>query len=347
MGRWEREDAGREDERPGPIMDPEIQDLLDDGDLQGALSLANQNVLRSPGSASAWVDKGDVLYDMGRYYEATRAYDRSLEINAEQPDLLTRKGIAHETLRDYGSALLCYTRALRMEPDDEVAAAKKAHCLLHVGGGAGGDEPGSDPVAESIDICEALINDDDEDIDVLRVYYEALGMAGRHGDALAVTTRLLEIDADDTDHWALRSEQLCILGRHDAALSAAEGAVKADPSSAQARSARGAALAGLGRHAEALEAFDDAISLDPGRGHAWSGRAASLAASGRHDEAADAMFVAISVDPVSAEALKDPLWKGLRDGIVKRLGGRAALRRRMAAVGGTSSILRYGHGAST
>lgn len=341
MGRWEREDAGREDDRAGQYMDPDIQELLDDGDVQGALALADQNVLHDPGSASAWVDKGDVLYDMGRYYEAARAYDRSLGINAEQPDLLTKKGIMHETLHDYGSALLCYTRALRLEPEDAMAATKKAHCLLHVGG-----RGGEDPVAESISMCEKIIKDDDGDIDVLRVYYEALCLAGRNSDALAVATRLLEIDADDSDHWTFRSEQLCELGRHDAALSAADGAIRSDPSSAQARAARGAALAGLGRHAEALESFDDAISLDPGRGQTWSGRAASLAALGRHGEAADAMFVAISVDPGSAVALDDPLWKGMRESIEQRLGGRAALRRRMAS-GRVASLLRCGSGAST
>lgn len=323
-------------------MDPDIQEMLDEGDSQGALALANQNVMHDPGSASAWVDKGDVLYDMGRYYEAAGAYDRSLGINPEQPDLLTKKGLMHETLRDYASALLCYTRALRLEPEDAVAATKKAHCLLHVGGG----KAGKDPVAESISMCEKLVKDDDGDIEALRVYYEALGLAGRNSDALAVATRLLEIDADDSDHWSFRSEQLNILGRHDAALSAADGAIKSDPSSAQARSARGTALAGLGRHAEALESFDDAISLDPGRGQAWAGRAASLAASGLHGEAADAMFVAISVDPENAAALDDPLWKGMREGIVKRLGGGVALRRRMAA-GRVASILRYGSGAST
>lgn len=342
MGRWEREDAGREDDRPGQYMDSNIQELLDEGDVQGALDLANQNVLHAPGSAAAWIDKGDVLYDMGRYYEAAAAYDKSLEINPEQPELLTKKGLMHETLHDYGSALLCYARALRLEPEDMVAATKKAHCLLHVGGG----KDGEDPVAESIAMCEKIIKADDGDIDVLRVYYEALGLARRNLDALAVATRMLEIDPADADHWSFRSEQLAILGRHDAALSAADGAIRADPSSAQARVARGIALAGLDRHAEALESFDDAISLDPGMGQAWAGRATSLAGSGKHGEAADAMFVAISVDPGNATALDDPLWKGMREGIVKRLGGRGALRRRMAG-GRVASLLRYGSGAST
>ena len=346
MGRWEHDDAKGDDDRGGSYMDSGIQDLLDEGDMQGALGAANENVLRNPGLASAWIDKGDVLYEMARYYEASSAYGRALDIDAEQPELLTKKGLAHELIGDYGSAMLCYSRALRLEPEDTVAATKKAHCLLHISGG--GDGP-ANPIAESISLIEGVLKGEERDVDALRVYYEALDLIARHGDALEVTTRLLEVDPDDTDNWACRSDQLARLGKNDAALSAADRAIRSDPSSAQARTARGVALAGLARYAEALESYDDAISLDPGRGSAWAGRAESLAAAGRHAEASDAMFVAISVDPGNASALDDPLWKGMREGIVKRLGGRVALRRRMAG-GRASALLRCGSasaGAST
>ena len=343
MGRWERDGAGSgggsgDDEHAGPYMDSDVQELLDEGDVQGALEMANQNVLRSPLRLGAWIDKGDVLYDMGRYYEASTAYGKALEIDAEQPELLVKKGVVHEMIGDYGGAFLCYSRATRLEPEDATAMTKKAHCLLHMGGGG---RNGGNPIAESIDMLRKVLRSDEHDIDALRVYYEALDLAGLYKDALEVATRLLEADPADTEHWSYRSEQMHRLGRYEGALSAADGAVKADPSSPAARAARGLALAGLERHAEAIESFDDSILLDPGRGRAWAGRAASLAALGRHDEAADAMFVAISVDPGSVSALDDPIWKGMREGIVKRLGGRSAVRRRMAA-GRVSSILRCG-----
>lgn len=342
MGRWERDSAGDGsggDEHAGPYMDTDIQELLDEGDVQGALEMANQNVLRSPRQLGAWIDKGDVLYDMGRYYEASTAYGKALEIDAEQPELLVKKGVVHEMIGDYGSAFLCYSRATRLEPEDATAMTKKAHCLLHMGGGGGRN--GKNPIGESIEMIRKVLRTDEYDVDALRVYYEALDIAGLHEDALEVATRLLEADSADTEHWSYRSEQMHRLGRYEGALSAADGAIKADPSSPAARTSRGLALAGLDRHAEAIESFDDSILLDPGSGRTWAGRAASLAALGRHDEAADAMFVAISVDPGSATALDDPIWKGMREAIVKRLGGRSAVRRKMAA-GRVSSILRCG-----
>lgn len=90
----------------------------------------------------------------------------------------------------------------------------------------------------------------------------------------------------DPDVLAAKAVALGILGRHEEAIRVADEAVALNPTDAQSLHVRGVALHHSGKYAEAIEAFDAALAITPGIPIALQLKISSLILSSRFSEAA-------------------------------------------------------------
>jgi len=69
-------------------------------------------------SAEFWLEKGNSLYEQGRYDEAAVSYDRSIMLDAQLEAAWFNKGNALYMRGDYDNALLAFDRAIKINPQD-------------------------------------------------------------------------------------------------------------------------------------------------------------------------------------------------------------------------------------
>ena len=71
-----------------------------------------------------WTGKGLALYNLNKYDDATKAYDRAIEINRD-PNAWTGKGEILVKLGKYNDAMKVYDIAIGINPRDSIALKGK------------------------------------------------------------------------------------------------------------------------------------------------------------------------------------------------------------------------------
>jgi tetratricopeptide (TPR) repeat protein len=103
--------------------DPDIlnnrgDELYELGRYEEALSAYNHSLELKPDDSDVLASRGDVLYELERFDEALRDYDRSLEISSDDTLTLEGRGDTLYELGRYEEALDVYNRLLELEPDN-------------------------------------------------------------------------------------------------------------------------------------------------------------------------------------------------------------------------------------
>jgi predicted TPR repeat methyltransferase len=112
---------------------------------------------------------------------------------------------------------------------------------------------------EALQVLDQALTREADAVDALQHRALALGMLGRHEDALADWSRVLALRPADAKAWLLQGESLQELERLEAALASYDTALARDPALGQAWSRRGGVLKDLGRFEQAAAAFQQAI----------------------------------------------------------------------------------------
>jgi len=83
-------------------------------------TVSQERVIVEPVAASAesWLEKGNSLYEQGRYDEAAVSYDRSIMLNPQFEAAWFNKGNALYMQGDYDNALLAFDSAIKINPQD-------------------------------------------------------------------------------------------------------------------------------------------------------------------------------------------------------------------------------------
>jgi len=83
--------------------------------------------------AATWTNKGDALYELGRYGEALKCYDKAIEINPNNTTAWNNKGFVLDELVRYEEALKCYDKAIEINPNNTAAWTNKGAALYKLG----------------------------------------------------------------------------------------------------------------------------------------------------------------------------------------------------------------------
>lgn len=71
---------------------------------------------QDPGNYGAWVRLGNLYFDTDQYMEAIDAYSKALEIQPDNPDVITDRGIMYRRIGDFEQAAAEFRRAAELDP---------------------------------------------------------------------------------------------------------------------------------------------------------------------------------------------------------------------------------------
>jgi len=259
--------------------------------------------------ANAWRGRGNALAKLEDYNESLRAFERAVELNAENaPYAWTGKGDALLASGRLDEAVKAYNRALELyskHADAGIARAQKGR-------------------GDSL----ARLGRQDEALTAFGAAAEASDRAISAFDNAAPLEKAVSFTFDpyplNQKFWTDRAGVLSALGEKDEAIQAYEKALELtnesilqNPPAFNAYDAKGKILFELGRYNESIHVYDQFIMTDPGSKASatalvWKGKL--LFEMGRANESLDSLNRAVEVDSQSAEAWR---WKA---GISAELG---------------------------
>jgi tetratricopeptide (TPR) repeat protein len=226
---------------------------------------------KNPCSAEAWKNRGQDLYNLGRYEEALHSYERVIELNPKDADAWVSKGsVLQYGLKRLNDSIEAYEEATDVGSNNsnnpDVWKAKARALLV------------AERCNESLASYDTFIQIDPQRPDAWTGKGNALEKLGRHNEAMNAFEKALEIydqnikaSSGDIDAWSLngKGETLYGMGRYEEALDAYDKALEVGqnyghPFRAMLWNAKGKALQAIGKDIEATAAFSKARELGYG-----------------------------------------------------------------------------------
>jgi len=68
------------------------------------------------------VDKGNRLFEEGKFEEALGFFEQALLLNQNDPELWNYKGITLRSMGRYDEAIECFNKSLELDPRDKKAS---------------------------------------------------------------------------------------------------------------------------------------------------------------------------------------------------------------------------------
>ena len=252
-------------------------------------------------AALAWSNLGFAHAQLKQYDAAIAAYDRAVSINANDPVIWGRQGLALEALGRVQEALTSYESAAALKEDYSLAQVGRCTMLNKL-----------ERHEEALAACDLALQGDGTwpDPGPVKAWDQrgiALAGQGDYEAALASANRAVGIKPDYIDAWGNRSATFWYLKRYEEALASAERAIALKPDAARAWFNKGTILRTLGNDAGALNAYDQALKGDtPLRDRAmlvniWANRSAVLWSQGKFADALTSADEAIALNPNAAQ----------------------------------------------
>ena len=86
---------------------------------------------QTPDDVAAWVQLGNLYFDTDNYSKAIVAYNKSLELNPNNADVLTDLGVMYRRSGQPTEAIKAFDRAIKTDPRHEVSRFNKGIVLMH------------------------------------------------------------------------------------------------------------------------------------------------------------------------------------------------------------------------
>ncbi|MBQ1092044.1 tetratricopeptide repeat protein [Streptomyces sp. B93] len=229
--------------------------LVTGADLKAGVSALQAHLKTQPKDFTAWaalglayVEQARTEGDPGRYPQAQRALDRSLELRPDNDQALAGHAALAAARHDFTGALRYADRALARNPYSERALASRVDALVELGryGDASRAADTADDRRPGIPVFTryAYVRELRGDTGTARrVLEQALGSAASPGDIAYVATALGQLAFGRGDHDAALRHYARALAADDTYLPALEGRARAQAASGD----RAAAVAGLER----------------------------------------------------------------------------------------------------
>ncbi len=85
-------------------------------DYQARITEAEKIVAKDPKNLQAWVSLGNDYFDTSQPQKAIDAYSKALELNPNNPDILTDQGVMYKRVGWFDKALANFDKAQQVDP---------------------------------------------------------------------------------------------------------------------------------------------------------------------------------------------------------------------------------------
>ncbi len=161
--------------------------------------------------------RGNYYYNQGKYHEALAAYNRSLELKPDDPDILCNRGTTYSELGRYDEALADYNRSLKLSPDNADIICNRGTTYFKLGQ--------YEKALADYNLSLELRPHDPTTLYNRGTTYTKLN---RYGEALADYNRSLELRLDQPSTLYNVACLLSMWGKTDDALAYLEKAIEKD-----------------------------------------------------------------------------------------------------------------------
>jgi len=109
--------ADNHNHQPGPAQQgaPAAPPAMTPEQANTILNLENE-VAKNPKNTAAWVELGNVYYDTDKADKAIRAYNKSLELSPNDPNVITDLGVMYRRAGQPEKALEAFDQAAKIDP---------------------------------------------------------------------------------------------------------------------------------------------------------------------------------------------------------------------------------------
>jgi cytochrome c-type biogenesis protein CcmH/NrfG len=90
-----------------------------------------QQTESDPTDVAAWTQLGHLYFDTGQTAQAIEAYEQSLKLDGQRPDVWTDLGVMYRRDGDPQKAVDLFEHALTLEPNHQVALYNRGIVLMH------------------------------------------------------------------------------------------------------------------------------------------------------------------------------------------------------------------------
>ncbi len=214
--------------------------------------MLNQLLQAYPDQDQALLLKGIALFYKQDFPEARKHFERSVDINPNNPDTWNNLGNTCVKEHDNARACIAFEKVLELDRSRQDAAFNLAVCLNKLG-----------RVEEAELVLTRLLNQRADHPGAWSTLGAVQQAQGKQEEALASYDRCLALDQSSA--LALHNKAVILrqLKRYDEAVSYSKRAVKLNPGAANVHQNLGSAHAAMGEIDQAIKAYERAVKLEP------------------------------------------------------------------------------------
>jgi tetratricopeptide (TPR) repeat protein len=193
-------------------------------------------------------DKAFDLADKNNHEECIKYYNKIIEINSNEFKAWRGKGLAFSALEKEDEAIICFDKALEINPNDDLTQKFKQ---------------------ASFDIKD---NNLEIEFSESQLNASNLFQDGRYEEALVCFDELLVTKPKDSNLWWQKGDILISLDRYKEGLQCYDKSLQINPEDGSIWTIKGLTLNFLKREDEAIICFDKALEINPNDHEALKGK---------------------------------------------------------------------------
>lgn len=229
--------------------------------LDEALRLFERSIQLQPRQPDVLSNMAYVLNIQGEHARAVECCDRSLALVRSNPEAQTNKGNALRALGRFSQALTCFDAALSVHPDRPEYLYNRANVLLDLGQ----LEPAIADYSRALALAPGVRQ--------IRMNLAAAMIRTRRvGEAITHLEEALRMDAADPLAWMNLGAAYDTARMSVRAVECFRKAIELQPENAAAHANLAQVLDGTGQHAQAISHYGEALQIDPGLHECIGGR---------------------------------------------------------------------------
>ena len=215
-------------------------------------------------------------YESGEYAEAKVLFEKMLEQEPENPEVLFMLALVNQQLQNWPAARATLEQAVRVDPNKATFHYSLGSVLLR-----------EQQIESAVDSFSKAVELDPNYLEALNALGYCRILQGRFEDAENHLQVALRADPESIPVMVNYGLALLERGKHNDAIAYLQRAVSMDPENSGAQTQLGRAFLAAGQAGFAAQCFDNALQHNPDRPELYELHGKALFEIGEYDEAAD------------------------------------------------------------